>query len=176
MWQSARKCTEVIQRKLKKSSFEQQQHSQQQQQQAQQQQLGAAVSAAGSISSPSTKPLSLKAANSPPPVPPHQHQVLAQMPSSTALFPNQSQVTRRGHRPLSAIVTSSTVNNNNKKFSAAHAAVKHAPVIDTLEDDSDNEQDAADRRLLRSKIIKSFWEQHDQEGGDLSEPEIFDKR
>ena len=64
-------------------------------------------------------------------------------------------------------------NNNHKKISNS---VNKEPVIDTLEDDSDNEQDAADRRLLRSKIIKSFWEQHDQEGGDFSEAETSDKR
>merc|ERR1712029_725488 len=86
---------------------------------------------------------------------------------------NQRQVTRRGHRPLSAIVTTSNNNNHSKKISNS---VNKEPVIDTLEDDlSDNEQDAADRRLLRSKIIKSFWEQHDQEGGDFSEAETSDK-
>merc|ERR1739844_516343 len=151
--------TEVIQRKLKKSStssFDQQQHTQLPQ--------GAAV---GSISSPSTKPIQAAAGAA------HSSSSNASAAPVSPPFLNPTQVTRRGHRPLSAIVTSSTVNNNNKKFSAAHAAVKHAPVIDTLEDDSDNEQDAADRRLLRSKIIKSFREQHDQEGGDLSEPEIF---
>jgi len=160
-WQSARKCTEVIQRKLKKSSLEQQQHSQQQQ-------LGAvSVTTARSISSPSTKPSIVQAANSPPPVPPHQQLLNA------AVFSNQSQVTRRGHRPLSAIVTSS---NNNKKTSFVNNEAS-TPVIDTLEDDlSDNEEESADRRLLRSKIIKSFWEQHDQEGGDFSEPELSDKR
>jgi len=158
LWQSARKCTEVIQRKLKKSpstQFEQQQ------------QLdlagtaGAAVNV-GSVSSPSTKPIQANAAVAPAPV-------------SLGPFLNQqrTQVTRRGHRPLSAIVSSSQNNNNyNKKSGSKHAqAAPH--VIDNLEieDLSDNEQDAADRRLLRSKIIKSFWEQHDQEGGDFSEPE-----
>ena len=166
LWQSARKCTEVIQRKLKKSPsthFEQQN---------QQQQLnlagttagGAAVNVGhGSISSPSTKPIQANAAVAP--------------PVSLGPFLNhRTQVTRRGHRPLSAIVSSSNNNNYNKKSGSKNAPA--TPVIDNLEDDlSDNEQDAADRRLLRSKIIKSFWEQHDQEGGDFSEPEIgSDKR
>jgi len=164
LWQSARKCTEVIQRKLKKSPsthFEQQN----------QEQLdlagtataaGAAVNVGhGSVSSPSTKPIQANAAVAP--------------PVNLGPFLNRTQVTRRGHRPLSAIVSSSNNNNYNKKSGSKHAP---APVIDTLEDDlSDNEQDAADRRLLRSKIIKSFWEQHDQEGGDFSEPEAgSDKR
>merc|ERR1719362_1377000 len=158
LWQSARKCTEVIQRKLKKSPsthFEQQQ------------QLDLAGTAAvnvghGSVSSPSTKPIQANAAVAPAPV-------------SLGPFLNQqrTQVTRRGHRPLSAIVSSSQNNNNYNKKSGSKHAQAAPPVIDTLEieDLSDNEQDAADRRLLRSKIIKSFWEQHDQEGGDFSEPE-----
>ena len=163
LWQSARKCTEVIQRKLKKSPsthFEQQN---------QQQQLDIAGTAAvnvghGSISSPSTKPIQANAAVAP--------------PVSLGPFLNRTQVTRRGHRPLSAIVSSSQNNNNYNKKSGSKHAQAATPVIDTLEDDlSDNEQDAADRRLLRSKIIKSFWEQHDQEGGDFSEPEVgSDKR
>merc|ERR1711971_1071094 len=162
LWQSARKCTEVIQRKLKKSpstQFEQQQ----QLDLAGTTNSGAAVNVGhGSVSSPSTKPIQANAAVAPAPV-------------SLGPFLNQqrTQVTRRGHRPLSAIVSSSQNNNNyNKKSGSKHAqAAPH--VIDNLEieDLSDNEQDAADRRLLRSKIIKSFWEQHDQEGGDSSEPE-----
>jgi len=163
LWQSARKCTEVIQRKLKKSpstQFEQQQ----QLDVAGTTNSGAAVNVGhGSVSSPSTKPIQANAAVAP--------------PVSLGPFLNQrTQVTRRGHRPLSAIVSSSNNNNYNKKSGSKHAQA--APVIDTLEDDpSDNEQDAADRRLLRSKIIKSFWEQHDQEGGDFSEPEVgSDKR
>merc|ERR1712051_528433 len=156
LWQSARKCTEVIQRKLKKSpstQFEQQN----------QQQLDLAVPAGaavnvghGSVSSPSsTNPIQANAAVAPAPV-------------SLGPFLNQrTQVTRRGHRPLSAIVSSSQNNNNYNKKSGSKNAQAAPPVIDTLEDDlSDNEQDAAGRRLLRSKIIKSFWEQHDQEGGD----------
>merc|ERR1711935_968196 len=166
LWQSARKCTEVIQRKLKKSSLDLQQ------QQNSQQPCANSVSAhAGSISSPSTnfKP-SISGPNLPPPVPPHQHLV-------SGALNLQSQVTRRGHRPLSAIVTTSN-NNNNSKMKISSNSVNKEPVIDTLEDDlSDNEQEDADRRLLRSKIIKSFWEQHDQEGGDFSEPELSsDKR
>jgi len=100
LWQSARKCTEVIQRKLKKSPsthFEQQQ------------QLDLAGTAAvnvghGSISSPSTKPIQANAAVAPAPV-------------SLGPFLNQqrTQVTRRGHRPLSAIVSSSQNNNNYNK-------------------------------------------------------------
>ena len=166
LWQSARKCTEVIQRKLKKSPsthFEQQ-NQQQQLDLAGTTAAGAAVNVGhGSVSSPSTKPIQANAAVAP--------------PVSLGPFLNQrTQVTRRGHRPLSAIVSSSNNNNYNKKSGSKHAQA--APVIDTLEDDlSDNEQDAADRRLLRSKIIKSFWEQHDQEGGDFSEPEVgSDKR
>merc|ERR1719362_2735413 len=102
LWQSARKCTEVIQRKLKKSpstQFEQQQ------------QLdlagtaGAAVNVGhGSVSSPSTNPIQANAAVAPAPV-------------SLGPFLNQqrTQVTRRGHRPLSAIVSSSQNNNNYNK-------------------------------------------------------------
>merc|ERR1711997_593368 len=167
LWQSARKCTEVIQRKLKKSPsthFEQQNHQQQQLDLAGTTAAGAAVNVGhGSVSSPSTKPIQANSAVAP--------------PVSLGPFLNhRTQVTRRGHRPLSAIVSSSNNNNYNKKSGSKHAQA--APVIDTLEDDlSDNEQDAADRRLLRSKIIKSFWEQHDQEGGDFSEPEVgSDKR
>merc|ERR1712043_50444 len=113
----------------------------------------------------STKPIQANAAVAPAPV-------------SLGPFLNRTQVTRRGHRPLSAIVSSSQNNNNYNKKSGSKHAQAQAPVIDTQEDDlSDNEQDAADRRLLRSKIIKSFWEQHDQEGGDFSEPEVgSDKR
>merc|ERR1739838_783813 len=162
LWQSARKCTEVIQRKLKKSpstQFEQQQ----QLDLAGTTNSGAAVNVGhGSVSSPSTKPIQANAAVAPAPV-------------SLGPFLNQqrTQVTRRGHRPLSAIVSSSQNNNNYNKKSGSKHAQAPASVIDTLEieDLSDNEQDAADRRLLRSKIIKSFWEQHDQEGGDFSEPE-----
>merc|ERR1719471_2585087 len=164
LWQSARKCTEVIQRKLKKSPATEQQQ--------QLKSLAAAVGGGGSISSPSqcTKPIQANAA-----VPP----IVDLGP-----FSNQtSQVTRRGHRPLSAIVTSSSNNNNNHSIqqhfqkSVSKSATSHsaaAPVIDSLDVDdlSDSEQEAADRRLLRSKIIKSFWEQHDQEGGDFSEPEV----
>merc|ERR1739838_486066 len=166
LWQSARKCTEVIQRKLKKSSLDLQQ-----QQNSQQPGSNSVSATAGSISSPSTnfKP-SISGPNLPPPVPPHQHLV-------SGALNLQSQVTRRGHRPLSAIVTTSN-NNNNSKMKILSNSVNKEPVIDTLEDDlSDNEQEDADRRLLRSKIIKSFWEQHDQEGGDFSEPELSsDKR
>merc|ERR1712051_170741 len=105
--QSARKCTEVIQRKLKKSPsthFEQQQ------------QLDLAGTTAavnvghGSVPSPSTKPIQANAAVAPAPV-------------SLGPFLNQrTQVTRRGHRPLSAIVSSSQNNNNyNKKSGSKHA-------------------------------------------------------
>lgn len=68
------------------------------------------------------------------------------------------QVTRKGHRPLSAIVTS----NSSRKQPQ-----------NVIEDDSDNEQEAAARRLLRSQIIKSFWEQHDNEA---SENEDYSQR
>lgn len=81
--------------------------------------------------------------------------------SSTASASSVSQVTRRGHRPLSAIVSSS-----QRKSTPA--------VIDTLEDDSDNEQDAAARRLLRSQIIKSFWEQHEADDEHFDEQENQD--
>merc|ERR1711881_818311 len=102
LWQSARKCSEVIQKKLKKSH------------------------------SNDHHPTNRKTIEHEKPQRPEQ----------------VTQVTRRGHRPLSAIVTKSSRTSN---------------VIDTLEDDSDNEQEAAARRLLRSQIIKSFWEQHDND-------------
>merc|ERR1712051_307457 len=100
LWQSARKCTEVIQRKLKKSpstQFEQQQ----QLDLAGTTNSGAAINVGhGSVSSPSTKPIQANAAVAPAPV-------------SLGPFLNQqrTQVTRRGHRPLSAIVSSSQNNN-----------------------------------------------------------------
>jgi hypothetical protein len=96
-WQSARKCSEVIQRKLKKSSS----------------------SDKTSAGEPTRR--------------------------------DQSQVTRRGRRPLSAIVTSSRGFEN--------VIERGNPGMDY---DSDNEQDA-ERRLLRSQIIKSFWKKHDEE-------------
>lgn len=106
LWQSARKCSEVIQKKLKKSH------------------------------SNDHHPTNRKTIEHEKPQRPEQP---------------VTQVTRRGHRPLSAIVTKSSRTSN---------------VIDTLEDDSDNEQEAAARRLLRSQIIKSFWEQHDNDNED----------
>merc|ERR1711881_456938 len=102
LWQSARKCSEVIQKKLKKSHSNDHHH-----------------------------PTNRKTIEHEKPQRPEQP---------------VTQVTRRGHRPLSAIVTKSS-----------------RTVIDTLEDDSDNKQEAAARRLLRSQIIKSFWEQHDND-------------
>merc|ERR1712018_226778 len=65
-------------------------------------------------------------------------------PSST----DWPQVSRRGRRPLSAVVT------------ASKSSIR-TNVINEDEPDSDSEQEA--RRLLRSQIIKSFWEQHDLE-------------
>ena len=58
-----------------------------------------------------------------------------------------SQVTRKGHRPLSTLLSGTKVDKNEDS------------------DDSDSEQE---RKLLRSQIIKSFWEQHDQE----EDPEV----
>merc|ERR1712062_747277 len=60
---------------------------------------------------------------------------------------DRPQVTRRGHRPLSTLLSS-----NGPKMD------KNNVIEDS--DDSDSEQE---RKLLRSKIIKSFWEQHDQD-------------
>merc|ERR1719436_625929 len=89
LWQSARKCSEVIQKKLKKSHSNNDHHQS------------------------TNRKEHEKSSPAPPPIPPHR---LAQV----------TQVTRRGHRPLSAIVTKSSRNT----------------VIDTLEDDSDDEQEA----------------------------------
>merc|ERR1712026_420567 len=58
-----------------------------------------------------------------------------------------SQVTRKGHRPLSTLLSGTKVDKNEDS------------------DDSDSEQE---RKLLRSQINKSFWEQHDQE----EDPEV----
>ena len=60
---------------------------------------------------------------------------------------DRPQVTRRGHRPLSTLLSS-----NGPKMD------KNNVIEDS--DDSDSEQE---RKLLRSQIIKSFWEQHDQD-------------
>ena len=66
---------------------------------------------------------------------------------------DRPQVTRRGHRPLSTLLSS-----NGPKMD------KNNVIEDS--DDSDSEQE---RKLLRSQIIKSFWEQHDQD--EQFEPE-----
>ena len=129
-WQSARKCSEVIQKKLKKSSN-------------------------GSASQSSVTELDAKVPSSNPGI----------IPTVT------SQVTRRGHRPLSAIVTRGSSEN--------HPKMNDNNVIqDTLEDDSDTEQEAAVRRLLRSQIIKSFWEQHDATSNksDYEDTEVNDHK
>merc|ERR1712029_428104 len=55
---------------------------------------------------------------------------------------DRPQVTRRGHRPLSTLLSS-----NGPKMDKNNVI-----------EDSDQE-----RKLLRSQIIKSFWEQHDQD-------------
>jgi len=91
IWQSARKCSEVIHRKLKRSES-----------------------------------------------PKVQHVVQPEV--------QRPQVTRRGHRPLSTLIPEQRQSRN--------------AVINEVEDDSDSEQE---RKLLRSQIIKSFWEQHDAE-------------
>ena len=109
LWQSARKCSEVIQRKWRKKSSEQLQNQQ---------------TTETSSSATSSNDVSI--------------------PSST----DWPQVSRRGRRPLSAVVT-------------ANKSSIRTNVINEDEPDSDSEQEA--RRLLRSQIIKSFWEQHDLE-------------
>ena len=91
IWQSARKCSEVIHRKLKRSE-------------------------SPKVQQPVVQPE-------------------VQRP----------QVTRKGHRPLSTLIPEQRSRN---------------AVINEIEDDSDSEQE---RKLLRSQIIKSFWEQHDAE-------------
>ena len=73
--------------------------------------------------------------------------------ASAAAVDHWPQVSRRGRRPLSAVVSSSS--------SRLAASSTHNPNVISPEDDSDSEQEA--RRLLRSQIIKSFWEQHDLE-------------
>merc|ERR1719219_3107744 len=65
------------------------------------------------------------------------------------------QVSRRGRRPLSAVVSHAKHNNNVARNS------NH--VIQDLEDEADSDSEVEARRLLRSQIIKSFWEQHDLE-------------
>merc|ERR1739844_412033 len=114
LWQSARKCSEVIQRKWRKKSSEQQQ---------------------------TTTETSSSATSS--------NDVIT--PSST----DWPQVSRRGRRPLSAVVT-------------ANKSSIRTNVINEDEPDSDSEQEA--RRLLRSQIIKSFWEQHDLENNQDQVP------
>merc|ERR1712018_172325 len=109
LWQSARKCSEGIQRKWRKKSSEQLQNQQ---------------TTETSPSATSSNDVSI--------------------PSST----DWPQVSRRGRRPLSAVVT-------------ANKSSIRTNVINEDEPDSDSEQEA--RRLLRSQIIKSFWEQHDLE-------------
>jgi len=102
IWQSARKCSEVIHRKLKRSE------------------------------SPRVQPS----------IPEVQ----------------RPQVTRRGHRPLSTLIPEQKQARKS--------------VIEEVEDDSDSEQE---RKLLRSQIIKSFWEQHDAEEAE-AEMKIESKR
>jgi len=46
--------------------------------------------------------------------------------------------------------------NNNVARNSNH-------VIQDLEDEADSDSEVEARRLLRSQIIKSFWEQHDLE-------------
>ncbi len=66
----------------------------------------------------------------------------------------QPQVTRRGRRPLSAVVTSTSAGKS--------AQVNRAEAEQADDYDSDSETENA-RRLQRSQIIKSFWEKHDAE-------------
>ena len=110
LWQSARKCSDILQKKWRKKSN----------------------------NSQSSDLTSVE-----PPVIP--------TPSVVENTTDWPQVTRRGRRPLSAVVTSS-----KHKVSTNNIVISEDP-----DDDSDSEQEA--RRLLRSQIIKSFWEQHDAE-------------
>merc|ERR1739846_237361 len=81
-----------------------------------------------------------------------QQQTTTETSSSATDWP---QVSRRGRRPLSAVVT-------------ANKSSIRTNVINEDEPDSDSEQEA--RRLLRSQIIKSFWEQHDLENNQDQVP------
>ena len=67
---------------------------------------------------------------------------------------------------MSAIVTPSTTHHASK--SAANSK-DTSDVIDTLEDDSDNEAEA--HRLLRSQIIDRFWKQHEANNEELENTE-----
>jgi hypothetical protein len=85
-----------------------------------------------------------------------------------------SQVSRKGHRPLSAIVVTSSHNSNNSNRNnviLSKSKILEAQKLDHQgADDSDSESETDARRLLRSQIIKSFWEQHhDNENSDTSD-------
>lgn len=121
LWQSARKCSEVIQRKWRKKS------------------------------SPPTSSSEAVVVN---------HRSRPEMTGGrpevvTSSNEDWPQVSRRGRRPLSAVVSHAKHNNNVARNS------NH--VIQDLEDEADSDSEVEARRLLRSQIIKSFWEQHDLE-------------
>jgi hypothetical protein len=137
LWQSARKCSEVIQRKWNRKK--------------------------SSPNAPTTSSSSPEVVN-------HRTR-----PEMTGNFREKSsndvedwpQVSRRGRRPLSAIVSHNHAkhsnfggNNNSVLARNSNHVIHHQDLED--EADSDSEEVEA-RRLLRSQIIKSFWEQHDLE-------------
>ena len=112
LWQSARKCSDILQKKWRKKSNNSQSNEQ-------------------NVVEPPVIPT----------------------PSVVDNTNDWPQVTRRGRRPLSAVVTST-----RHKVSTNNIVINEDP---DGGDDSDSDQEA--RRLLRSQIIKSFWEQHDAE-------------
>lgn len=125
LWQSARKCSEVIQRKWNRKK-----------------------SSPAPTSSSSSEAV--------------VHRYRPEMTGGgrpevvTTSNEDWPQVSRRGRRPLSAIV-SHTKHNNNLARNSNHV------IQDDLEDEADSDSEVEARRLLRSQIIKSFWEQHDLE-------------
>ena len=136
LWQSARKCSEVIQRKWnrKKSS----------------------PASTSSSSSPevdnhrSSRPeMTSKGGN-------FCENDFTKKSSSDVVVEDWPQVSRRGRRPLSAVV-SHKHNNNVLARNSNHV------IHQDLEDEADSDSEVEARRLLRSQIIKSFWEQHDLE-------------
>ena len=138
LWQSARKCSEVIQRKWNRKK--------------------------SSPNAPTTS------SASPPEV--VNHRTRPEMTGGN-FRENEDwpQVSRRGRRPLSAIVSHNHVakhHNNNSVLArnSNHLAGNSNHVIhhQDLEDEADSDSEEVEaRRLLRSQIIKSFWEQHDLE-------------
>merc|ERR1712150_251199 len=130
LWQSARKCSEVIQRKWNRKK--------------------------SSPNAPTTSSAWPEVVN---------HRTRPEMTGGN-FRENEDwpQVSRRGRRPLSAIVSHNHVakhhNNNSDLARNSNHVIHHQDLED--EADSDSEEVEA-RRLLRSQIIKSFWEQHDLE-------------